>query len=61
VGQGVLAAGEGDPARVPTGAEDELRASQTPSVAEHEGMRIEEAGVAGVVERADARGFELTP
>jgi hypothetical protein len=45
---------------VPPGAEDELLALQTPSVAEHEGMRVEEAGIAGLVERAHARGFELS-
>jgi hypothetical protein len=31
------------------------------SVTEHEGMSVEEAGVAGAVERTHARGFELTP
>ena len=54
MGQGVLAAGEGEPARVAAGAEDELLTLQPPPVAKRERVRVEEAGVAGAVENLHA-------
>jgi hypothetical protein len=44
-----------------THAEDKLLALYASSVAEGEGVPVEEAGVAGPVEHVYVRGFELTP
>jgi hypothetical protein len=61
VGQDVLATREGDPTRVATHAEYELFALHATSIAECDGVTVEKASVAGMVENAYVRGFELVP